>query len=106
MRYIGRIQDDKLLKAEDRVIIYGCGGTGKKVYEELKKQGLSSKVCAFCDGDLKQVGKQIENIPVLSVREAAETYREAAFLVASCCVKDMVTELQRNHVDNIHITRA
>lgn len=106
MRYIGRIQDDGFLEDEDKIIIYGCGGTGKQVYEELKKRGLNSRLCAFCDGDLKQVGKWIENIPVLSVEDAAEKYREAAFLVSSCCVKDMVMTLQKYHVGNIHITRG
>ncbi len=106
MKYIGRIQDDRLLEADERIVIYGCGATGKQVYEELKKKGLSFRVCAFCDGDLRQVGKQIQRIPILSVKEAAKTYREAAFLVSSCCVRDMVTTLQENHIDNIHITRV
>lgn len=106
VKYIGRIQDDRLLEAEEKIVIYGCGTTGRQVYKELQKRGLGSQIYAFCDGDLRQAGKQIEGIPILSVEEATKKYGEAAFLVASCCVRDMVTTLQQNHVDNIHITRA
>lgn len=105
MKFIGRLQDDVFLMQEDKIVIYGCGRVGKKIYEELKKQGMDSKVHAFCDKNNDLIGKNVEQIPILSVAEACQKLGEAAFLIASCCVQDMVETLQKNNINNIHITR-
>ena len=105
MKFIGRIQDDIMLRKENEIVIYGCGRTGKQIYQELKKRGLGEKVCAFCDENSDLYGKQIEGVLVMRLTEAVARYNEAAYLVASCCVKDMVIALQSMDVKNIHITR-
>lgn len=106
MKFIGRVQDDILLQTEDEIVIYGCGRTGKQVYAELKERGLASKVLAFCDENPNLRGKKIEGIPIVSVTDASQKYKGAAYLIASCCIKDMINILQKNNVDNIHITRV
>ena len=105
MHFIGKIQDDVSLDKEEKIIIYGCGKTGKQALKELKKRNLSFKVQAFCDkntiGNCSDI--EGEQYPLLSVQKACETYPDAAYLVASCCVKEMVLNLKKYEINNIHV---
>lgn len=50
----------------DNVIIFGCGPTGLRTYEELKGE---NNIIAFLDNDEQKVGTAIEGIPVYKPQE-------------------------------------
>lgn len=45
----------------DKVVIFGCGPTGLRTYEELK---ADSKIIAFLDNDEQKEGTEIEGVSV------------------------------------------
>lgn len=106
IEFIGNIREDIKLEQEAQLVIFGCGKTGKEVFEVLRERGLSSKVAAFCDSNPALCGKQLDGVKIISVEEAAVHYKDAAYLAAGCCVRAMVEALQSCGVKKIHITRG
>jgi FkbM family methyltransferase len=73
---------DQLLSAhQNRVVIFGCGGLGRRAIEKLRELGIQP--LALCDNNELIWGTAIEGIPVLSVEQAARQFgKDALFLIA------------------------
>lgn len=105
MEFIGKIEDDNKLLTEEQIIIYGAGTIGKRLVKVLDEKGYRKKIAAFCDSDRQKWGKKEEGIQVISLEEAAEKYPDAAYLVGSCCVRQIAETLIEAGINKIHITR-
>lgn len=106
MEYIGKIEDDDKLFHENQIVIYGAGKIGKKLVKVLEEKGYRKKIVAFCDGN-QQIWNKMENgILVISLEEAVRRYPEAAYLIGSCCVRQMAEALAEAGISKIHVTRV
>lgn len=65
----------------NRVVIFGCGGLGRRAITKLVELGICP--VALCDHNESLWGTEIHGIPVFSVAEAAAQFgRDALFLIA------------------------
>jgi FkbM family methyltransferase len=73
---------DTLLKAcNNRCVVFGCGGLGRRAIEKLT--GLGVRPLALCDNNRSLWATEIEGIPVVSVNQAAAQFGEdSLFLIA------------------------
>jgi FkbM family methyltransferase len=73
--------DQLLLAHQNRVVIFGCGGLGRKAIEKLQELGVQP--LALCDNNELLWGTAIQGIAVFSVQQAAAQFgRDALFLIA------------------------
>ena len=73
---------DKLLaESGDRVVLYGAGNLGRKVLQSLRGAGIEP--LAFADNGQAKWGTQVDGVPVLSPKEAAEKYGATALFVVT-----------------------
>lgn len=105
MEFIGKIEDDSKLLLEDKIVIYGAGTIGKRLVRALDGKGCKEKIVAFCDSNQKIWGKKEEGIQVMSLKETVEKYPDAAYLIGSCCVRQIAETLIEAGIDKIHIAR-
>ena len=72
----------RLLAAhQNRIVLFGCGGLGRSAIAKLRS--LAIEPLCLCDNNQSLWGKHFENLPVLSVPEAAARYgHDALFLIA------------------------
>ena len=72
----------RVLTADPRppVVLFGCGGLGRKTRRALTSAGV--EVAAFADNDPEQWGQYIDRVPVLSPNEAARQFgQDGVFVV-------------------------
>ena len=70
-----------LAGCENRCVIFGCGGLGRRAISKLTE--LGAPPVALCDNNEALWGTKIETIPVFSVAEAAARFgADALFLIA------------------------
>jgi len=66
---------------DNRCVIFGCGALGRRAIAKLLEMGIQP--LALCDNNRSLWGTQIQGIPVLSVKDAANRFGgRAAFLIA------------------------
>jgi len=67
-------------KTEKLVLIFGASGFGREVawlLEDCKEAGKAYKLAGFIDDDPVKLGKNQNDIPVMSIAEAEQLYPEA-----------------------------
>lgn len=106
MDFIGRLEEDNGITGEEQIVIYGAGTIGKRAYAILKQKGLADGVRAFCDGNSDVIRSNIEGKEVMSLTDVCRKYPTAVYLVASCCVRQMVENLRSQGIQKIHIIRC
>src|SRR2546423_518646 len=73
--------EQALQSHQNRVVIFGCGGLGRRAIEKLKELGVRPLV--LCDNDESLWGTEIQGIPVTNVAQAATAFgSNALFLIA------------------------
>ena len=90
--------------AEKKLLIYGAGDYGKKVYKELKKYG--AKIIGIADSDESKQGMKFEEFKILSFKEMIELYEEQnGYILVSnhFSLEIMVNVLLNNDVERIGI---
>jgi len=65
---------------EDRLVIFGAGGMGRKIRQALA--GIGCCPLAFCDNNSQIWDKEIEGVRVLSPAAAVAAFPKAVFMVA------------------------
>ena len=70
----------KKLKTYRELIIFGAGGYGKILLEDLEQHGISTVKC-ICDNGAKVIGKEIEGYKVMAPAEAMKAYPDACFVI-------------------------
>lgn len=63
-----------------RAILFGAGGGGKRLYEEVKER---YEVVAFTDNDARKWGKQIFGIPIYSPKECINKLEYEYLIITS-----------------------
>ena len=72
-----------LIKKSEETVIFGAGLWGERLYVLLAKEGLNSKVVAFCDNDPKKQNRSIFDKTIISPDDAIRNYRNAYFVIAN-----------------------
>lgn len=104
--YIGSCDDDKNLEFEKEIVIVGCGRRGKGIIDYMSAKGLISIIVAIADNDQTKQGSEYRGIQVISLAEAKKIYPNAAYVITTVCVSDLVCQLERLQIKNVHILRA
>lgn len=104
MEYIGSLVYDKvLLKDEIRLVIYGNGIMGKRLYAFLENNGRLDKVDCICDANSELWGKMYKGVPIISPEEAVSKKRDCHFLTAGKYAEEQVMFLQKCGIQKIHM---
>lgn len=105
MEYIGPIEKDCKLKDVTEIVVVGYGKTGKKVFDWLLANGQGEKIKDICDNSAMLQGKKVGKKVIRSLEEATNTYPNAAYLICSICVKQLLEKLTHYQIHNVHIVR-
>lgn len=72
--------DELTAPHNQRLVLFGAGGLGRKTLAGLRRVGIEP--LAFADNDASRWGGDVDGVPVISPRDAAASYgRDAAFVV-------------------------
>jgi prephenate dehydrogenase len=105
MEYIGKIETDDRLEKDTKIVICGCGVTGKKVFECLQNKGLAESILGFCDTDSALQNTSYGEHQIYSYEDMTQQYKDATYLIACVDVRNVCEKLQALGVTHIHITR-
>lgn len=104
MIYVGNILYDKmLLETDKKLIIFGAGICGRKVFSYLDLNGTKDNIVCFCESYVKSKNTDVAGIPVLSVTDACEKYPDADYLICGKYTREMYQVLKENLISTIHI---
>lgn len=87
-----------------KIIIYGAGNCGRKVYQDLQTYNVS--VIGIADSDCSKENKEFNGFHIMSVENMIALYKEqkAYVLVANhFCLEEMINVLLENGVERIAI---
>lgn len=103
--YIGVLQEDSVLIADNPLVIWGAGYWGRALYAELSLMGLEKRIVAFGDNDDKKFGNVLENRPVLNYVMVKEMQKEndCHILVKGNYAFEICKGLLRRKLYNIHL---
>lgn len=105
MEYIGPIEKDCKLKDVTEIVVVGYGKTGKKVFAWLLANGQGEKIKDICDNSAMLQGTEVGKTVIHSLKDATKTYPNAAYLICSISVRQLLEELTQYQIHNIHIVR-
>ena len=104
--YIGEIcEDEELISGRKRILIYGTGRYGEKVYRNLIPYGRDKDVEAFIETNPQNKNFSHNNIPILNPREAAELYADSIVCVSGSHAEAMKQTMLDQGIQNIHQIR-
>lgn len=104
MEYIGSFAYDRvLLKSDIRLVIYGNGVMGKRLFALLENNDKSDKIESICDSNPELWGKVYRGVPIISPEEAISQKRECHFLLAGKFAEEQAKTLQKGEIRNIHM---
>ncbi len=86
----------KLLRK--KIIIYGCGNDGKKLFSQLKDLGVN--IAYFCDSNDKLQGKKLYGVEILS-REQLKNYQDYNLALAFHQYPQVLDKLPEKMEQNI-----
>jgi len=73
--------DQSLKSSENRIVLFGAGGLGRKILSGLRKAGLEP--LAFTDNNARLWNTGVDGVPVLSPRDAARKFgSDSTFIIA------------------------
>ena len=106
MKYIGSIENDtELIYGNEKILIYGAGKYGRRVYRNLMNNGRNKDVAAFIEtvpesgGGVEIFG---EDIPIIGLDEAQDLYGNAIVCVSGKYANEMEQLLAVHNIENIH----
>ena len=104
MEYIGSLVYDRVaLEADVRLVIYGNGAMGRKLYAFLENNDRLNKLDCFCDANEELWGTMYKGITIISPREAINEKKDCHFLTAGKYAEEQVRILQKGGIKNIHM---
>lgn len=104
MEYFGNISyDQSILDPLKKVVIYGAGIYGKKVWDYLKRNNCDNVVC-FCDKNEILDGTYIDGkIVVTTPEKAFREYYDAHWIVYGRYMHEMLINLLNAKISKIHV---
>lgn len=104
MEYIGSLAYDRVvLKDNIKLVIYGNGKMGKKLFDLLESIGVLDKVDCICDANKALWGTLYNGIRIVSPYEAIQEKGDCHFLLVGKYVKEQIVFLQNNGIRSIHV---
>lgn len=82
-----------------RVVIFGAGQMGIKVYYVLKNYGIN--IYRFCDNASQKWGTHIDGVECVAPATVAEIKEDICVVVATRCYYDMILQLKEYGIDNV-----
>lgn len=103
--YVGILQEDRILNAENPLVIWGAGYWGKELYAELAMLDLENRIVAFGDNDDRKSGSILENKPVLDFAAVKKLQQEndCHILIKGSYAFEICKGLLRGKLHNIHL---
>ncbi len=89
------------LESHPRMVFFGAGKYGHEVIDCMRDYDMSGEIVAFCDNSKDKQGETINGIPVISVEDAAETYKDAYFWIQGKDTENMRSQLLSLGVSHI-----
>lgn len=74
-----KIDKDLLVYRNKKIVIFGTGSVGMKIFHVLQKYNF--EVSYFCDNDMTKMGTQIDNIDVISFTKLQEIAYDSDIIV-------------------------
>jgi FkbM family methyltransferase len=96
---VRKVLNERLLKKQGQLLIFGCGALGAIILERFKQHGIRPQ--AFVDNHANCQGKKHEGIRILSLEDALEEFPEALVIVGIYTNKPVLEQLARSGVDHI-----
>lgn len=104
MEYIGSLAYDKVVLKDDiRLVIYGNGKMGRKLFESLENIGIIDKLDCICDAKEELWGTLYNGVRIISPEEAVSKKGDCHFLTVGKYAKEQIMLLQKNGIKNIHM---
>lgn len=69
----------RICREHKHIILWGFSEQGKDVCDIFLRRGIS--IYAFCDNDIKKIGKRYKEIPVLTVTEVLKTASDVFWII-------------------------
>lgn len=106
VEYIGRLQNDRLLKDKKQIVIFGAGKGLDWLLEQLQKLGVKDKVFCICDNNPKEQGRRIEGIEIVSPAYAFSSCNKGSYLVYNRFWREICGQLKEEGIEKIHLIRG
>lgn len=105
--YTGEYEEKLLQKLckEKEIVLYGAGWLGKIFLSYLKKNHLTDNLMAFVVSDIKGNEKEIEEIPVITLRELENKKPYILVVVGENYQAEVEKELKKNNYENYEIVK-
>lgn len=104
MEYIGSFVYDKVvLKDNVKLVIYGNGRMGRKLFALLESIGRLENIDCICDANEKLWGNLYNGVEIISPEKAIYEKRNCHFLIVGKYAEEQVMFLQKNRIENIHM---
>lgn len=87
------------IKEEAEFIIFGAGIGGEKTFSLLKKVGLSQKVVAFVDNNMRKVGSDYCGVKVISADKILQVANNPIIIISSTAYDRIVGQLEKMGVE-------
>ena len=84
-----------------KIIIFGCGSLGKRVYNTYK---INNEIVAFCDNDPKKQGKSYEGISVKAPSEICNIKFDK-IIVSSTYYQSIIEQLHKYNIPHKKIQK-
>lgn len=107
MEYIGRLENDRKLYADEvGIVIFGAGKDLGKILDKLEKLNIKKKVLCACDNDIEKQGKKIMGIEIVSPDYVLIHYSNATYIVYNQFCIEICRQLTEQGIKKIHLIRS
>lgn len=106
IEYIGNIEADNLMIDKDaKIVIWGYGYYGRKIYNVLSAMGIKNQIVAFADNNIDKLGISEWGIPVLGVEKVIRIQEQydTIQITAGKHNWEIAISLIKKGLKNIHI---
>lgn len=101
-QYIGRIECDKeIFETDKNIVIWGAGGQGRKILNQLTNWGMKKKIKSFYDSSKSKIGTKIEGIPVNDIAEYSGRGNNI-MIIAMLNLENALKQIELYGFRNIH----
>lgn len=104
MSYIGELNADKeIIDGNRKIIIYGIGGYGEKIYRNLAIYNKQKNVEAFVDKNSeKYKGEVFHGLPIISIEKATKKYQDTIICIGGEMPENIKDLELLYEMENIH----
>lgn len=105
MEYIGRLENDILIRSKNKIVIFGAGKELSSLLNQMDAMGIKKGVLCICDNNSAQQGKKIDGIEIVSPDYAFLRCRDAIYIVYNRFCMEISKQLMDEGIERIHLIR-